>query len=382
MDCVFLKQLIMKKEDFIIGKWYVSSLWHSIKAAKFAGFQGKGIDSAGGLFSFNEMIKEKWEKREYIGTTGTDCQRWDTFREVSISELYLYLPSYHPDLTSAYPECSTNTFSDLSKYKGRYLKALVDYPHGGAVKAGEYGLILDRGVVEFPSDPHYLCSAALSPRKKDKYELMPVGFNPSFPDLVGVYLKALVTNPQGSAVRKGEIVRILSQDANSCKLTKGGYYFPNTFNSDDWEILSEEALKKLTELDKYGNNLEGRYLIALKDNPQSTLLKKGACVKILRLRSKNTYELEKNWTYTIDNITSSHWQLMHEGWVPLKTSEHPVTVQEAFKTESGEISLKKNTSVPVPAIPRLGKSNHKSLTFTPVEVSPVKLKIINNSKYL
>lgn len=66
---------------------------------------------------------------------------------------------------------------------GRYLKALVDYPHGGLVKKGEYGKIIDNYTADFPSHKGYYCQSAIS-RVSDsntihdgKYELMPEGFN-------------------------------------------------------------------------------------------------------------------------------------------------------------------------------------------------------------
>jgi hypothetical protein len=64
---------------------------------------------------------------------------------------------------------------------GRYLKALINYPQAGNVKAGEYGLITDHEKTSleanFPSQHGYLCSGALE-KNQTKYELMPEDFIP------------------------------------------------------------------------------------------------------------------------------------------------------------------------------------------------------------
>jgi hypothetical protein len=64
---------------------------------------------------------------------------------------------------------------------GRYLKALIDYPQAGNVKAGEYGLITNHEKTSleanFPSQHGYLCSGVLE-KNQTKYELMPEDFIP------------------------------------------------------------------------------------------------------------------------------------------------------------------------------------------------------------
>jgi hypothetical protein len=376
MDCVFLKIIIMEKEDFIIGKWYTSSRWSAILAAKFSGFV-----RADGFFGFSEEISgPKKQFYQVDSFTTTDQRRWETFREVSLVELAKYLPPTHPDLKVLYPEyvkcVNPSTFptlasgaivgkvykvvgrassypnsdyylegetkgsasslrfipatfeeyqaqatgqvieSDLSVYVGRYLKALVDNPDGGSkVLKGQYGLIVSSGYADFPNFKRYNCTTALS-LNKDKYELMPEGF---------------------------------------CS--------PHSTDVD-------------------GNNLEGRYLKALVGGPQGTLLGAGEYIKILKLlESRNSYELERDWIYTIDSPTSGQWKVMPEGW-------HPVVYDDldsdgACSPEQAFVGVTVFSEPPyIPSIPKLGKSNHNKLIFIPVEVSPVKLKIINNSKYL
>jgi len=68
---------------------------------------------------------------------------------------------------------------NLSSYVGRYLEALVDEPNGGYVKKGEYGLIINYGQANFPSQVGYYCSEALKKNNLNiRYRLMPEGFTP------------------------------------------------------------------------------------------------------------------------------------------------------------------------------------------------------------
>lgn len=84
----------MKKEDFIKGKWYISSEWNEFIAAKFDGFNWDDD------FTFSEIIGKKLLNHRYNNNsyTNTDKQRWSTFKEVSIAEIARYLPKDHPDL--------------------------------------------------------------------------------------------------------------------------------------------------------------------------------------------------------------------------------------------------------------------------------------------
>ena len=61
---------------------------------------------------------------------------------------------------------------------GRYLQALVDYPNGGCVKRGEYGLIKTESLsnIDFPSQKCYTAREALT---NGKFMLMPKGFSPN-----------------------------------------------------------------------------------------------------------------------------------------------------------------------------------------------------------
>ena len=70
-------------------------------------------------------------------------------------------------------------FNDLSQHIGRYIKALVDYPHSGGVKKGEIGKIINKHEVNFPSQKRYSCSNALSKKSLGvNYELLPEDYSP------------------------------------------------------------------------------------------------------------------------------------------------------------------------------------------------------------
>ena len=70
-------------------------------------------------------------------------------------------------------------FDDLSQHIGRYIKALVDYPHSGGVKKGDVGRIINKHGVNFPSQKRYSCSNALSKGVLGvKYELLPEDYSP------------------------------------------------------------------------------------------------------------------------------------------------------------------------------------------------------------
>jgi hypothetical protein len=77
------------------------------------------------------------------------------------------------------PESKQIYFPDLSQHIGRYVKALVNSPNGGAVAKGEYGKIVSYRTLDFPRHEGYHASEALTEIYLNKgYELMPEGFIP------------------------------------------------------------------------------------------------------------------------------------------------------------------------------------------------------------
>jgi hypothetical protein len=71
-------------------------------------------------------------------------------------------------------------FPDLSLHVGRYVKALVDSPFGGLVRAGDIGKIISESHADFPNFEWYSCSQALNKGSLGiKFELMPESYVPS-----------------------------------------------------------------------------------------------------------------------------------------------------------------------------------------------------------
>ena len=61
----------MKKEDFIVGKWYVSSIWTTFIATKFSGFNKYGY------YIYSESIhNDKRRHRFNSSYTTSDEQDW------------------------------------------------------------------------------------------------------------------------------------------------------------------------------------------------------------------------------------------------------------------------------------------------------------------
>lgn len=87
----------MKKEDFIIGKWYVSSAWSDTKAVKFSNISNNN------RFCGFESIKrnETYDKNTSASSFSGDLH---TYKEVPISEIAQYLPKDHPDLQNIIPQ--------------------------------------------------------------------------------------------------------------------------------------------------------------------------------------------------------------------------------------------------------------------------------------
>jgi len=84
---------------------------------------------------------------------------------------------------------------------GRWVKSLIDFPSGGSVLAGEYGMIRKENIsksfqIDFPSQKDYHVSPT-SFARSDRYELMPEGFDP-------MYVTTTVKVPEPSKVKSKE----------------------------------------------------------------------------------------------------------------------------------------------------------------------------------
>jgi hypothetical protein len=118
----------MKKEDFIIGKWYVSTKWSNFIATKFKGFNYEG------QYTFSEVIRGKTSSHEYYSSyTATDHQEWNTFKEIPLAEITKYLPVGHADLNLSSPEYVICINSNgLSDYKDNHIYKL----NNGKIEGG------------------------------------------------------------------------------------------------------------------------------------------------------------------------------------------------------------------------------------------------------
>ena len=99
----------MNENDFIPGKWYVSSDWIFLRAARFLLIKG-------GIFTYDQKILKNESFHAEKGCTGSDKGNWSNFRELSIKEMNAFLPLDHPDKLIAtipryvkfLPTCSGN----------------------------------------------------------------------------------------------------------------------------------------------------------------------------------------------------------------------------------------------------------------------------------
>ena len=144
-----------------------------IKNAKFK--VGDNIKSIDGGFQYTE---NGLENRDALSCcSSTDTSKKGKCTKVTYSnknQIWFYKID---DYTNMFTEnCIVLVSTDLKDYVGRYLLALVDRPHGGSVKKGDYGLILNTRKVAFSSQKDYSCPMAL--KFPDRYQLMPEGFKP------------------------------------------------------------------------------------------------------------------------------------------------------------------------------------------------------------
>jgi hypothetical protein len=114
-------------------------------------------------------------------------------------------------------------YNQQKSLEGRYLKALIDRPDGGDVKAGQFGLIKFNKTVDFPHQEGYLCTTAIKyfientieRFYENKYQLMPEGFNPNsikpedeFKE--GDWIVRLTDGSAHNQVTKGKLYEIIS----------------------------------------------------------------------------------------------------------------------------------------------------------------------------
>lgn len=81
-------------------------------------------------------------------------------------------------------------------------------------------------------------------------------------------------------------------------------------------------------------SLVGRYLKALVYHPQNTEYKKGDYCLLTSKNSNNTYRIDDIWTYTPDNSTAFHWEVMPEGFTPPSKVEFKLPEKWCVKVTS------------------------------------------------
>ena len=190
------------------------------------------------------VLPEKWcivkNKKEICDWFNKSEGRTSTFSLSSRNDCYIHFPpvnklNIHNNIQDGYTEITFEQFkqyvlkesfeeeiTNLSKYVGRYIKALVDNPNGGSVKAGDIGLIISLSEIDFPSHKGYHHSMALDKKNKDKYELMPEDYKPE-----SKLKKKEETSLNGYSV--GDWCYIFNPGTS--RLTKGNIYQINQIES-------------------------------------------------------------------------------------------------------------------------------------------------------
>ena len=135
-------------------------------------------------------------------------------------------------------------FDDLSQHIGRYIRALVDYPHSGRVKEGEIGKIISNYNANFPSQKHYSCTNALSKGVLGvKYELMPKDYSPeqkpSLEFIPGKWYKVELSN------KFNHYIKVDSVTEDEIILDCEGY----VANLNKWNKGTSINLKTVTKYD-------------------------------------------------------------------------------------------------------------------------------------
>jgi hypothetical protein len=145
--------------------------------------------------------------------------------------------------------------SDKPVAVGQFVRALIDYPNGGSVKADEIGEVInvlsDTVIIKFPSHSSY--TVGFDSIKSNRYEILPIGTPKPEAKLepkIGNYIKALVDYPNGGKVRKGEIglihsvsphsfgAQFPSQHAYNCSVERLGTRYE--LMPDGWEPSSSD----------------------------------------------------------------------------------------------------------------------------------------------
>ncbi|HEY8362837.1 MAG TPA: hypothetical protein VIK77_08135 [Tissierellaceae bacterium] len=137
----------------------------------------------------------------------------------------------------------------LSDYIGRYIKALVDNPTGGAgVRAGDVGIIVSEYHVDFPKFKGYSCSNALN--TPELYELLPVDYKPvEESPMIAIQEEARKRFPIGCRfINTSGIETILEEDDFTYKIVCNRIYANEgngcLYENGKWATLVEKEANK------------------------------------------------------------------------------------------------------------------------------------------
>lgn len=245
----------MESDEFILPeKWCIKVTKENVEALgrwRRAGRISNGID--GYCLSFY---------RDVVGWYTNEVS--PEFKEITYEQFKKHVLKQEGD------SGEKQYYPDLSQHIGRYIKALVDYPHSGDVKKDEIGIIIDSSTVNFPSQSPYRCTKALTKDYVDKYELMPEDYKPSVDYKIGDW--CYIIDNGGSRLNSNEIYQINDIDGrvthfdngtgkkdNSCWLRSGNFRL-----ATDEEIKAKTGVIKksdTTKLDfKVGDNVTIKFM--------------------------------------------------------------------------------------------------------------------------
>jgi len=318
----------MNKEKLKLGGWYTSSNWSPTSVLKFS-----HVEKGDQIHGTEAYIKRKkaWEE-----TPIEHCYWSDRggFREITGNELIDYLPAGHEDIPD-------------EAYAGRYVKALKDGPHGiTPLKKGNYARFTNDGNYLDLLMPGVAAASIMSKpclsEENGKFELMHKGFvltkdytnadtaptpvKEVKESLVGRYFKALKDSPQGGSVKAGEYGLITEGNGDKCivNFPSQNPYYVSSYEKhpDQFELMPESWAPSTSCTPKTPESLEGRYIKALIDKPNSGMIKAGEYGLITKDLMDEYSKLyadfpsQKHYGVFEYYMHPHKYQLMPKGWTP------------------------------------------------------------------